>query len=105
MVVATIPDLSCVLELATFGSGVTYKGNSAKNGDNIQIRASSNTQDKSGIVATTTKGYVRSVEVATITAERDLDVYGSNDAYSGPADLYGDAKALLSEHSILRLRA
>ena len=81
--------------LATFGSGVTYKGNSAKNGDNIQIRASSNTQDKSGIVATTTKGYVRSVEVATITAERDLDVYGSNDAYSGPADLYGDAKGTL----------
>jgi hypothetical protein len=80
---------------ATFGSGITYKGNSAKNGTDIQVRASSGTQVKSGIVATTTKGYVRSVEVASITAERNLDVYGSNEAYSSPADLYGDAAGTL----------
>ena len=74
-------------EKNTFGSGITYSGNTAKNVTDIQVRSDNN---NSGIVATTTKGYVRSVAVASMTAERTINVYGSNNAYSSPADLYNE---------------
>lgn len=79
-------------ELNTFGSGITYSGNSAKNGTNIQIRSD---KSSSGIVSTTTLGYVRSVVISSMQADRTLDVYGSNNAYTNPTDLYGDNKGTL----------
>lgn len=78
-------------------SGNTYAGNSAGSNNSIQLRASSSTQAKSGIVVTTSASskVARTVEVSwntnTIT-QRSLKIFGKNTAYESPADLYGDAK-------------
>ena len=77
-------------------SGAVYAGNTAKNYEAIQIRSKNN---DSGIVSTTSGGYVKSVKIVlnsnTVSA-REIQVYGSNSAYTSAADLYGeDAGTLL----------
>ncbi|MBR4251461.1 MAG: hypothetical protein IKQ15_04070 [Kiritimatiellae bacterium] len=80
---------------ATGDSGTKYAGQSAGGNDSIQLRATS----PAGIVITESAGS----DVASVTVEwndataekRSLEIYGSADAYAGPADLYGDAKGEL----------
>jgi hypothetical protein len=73
-------------------SGAVYAGNSAGGNESIQLRA----KDNSGIVTTTTgTGKVSKVTLTwnSNTADgRSVKVYGKNTAYTGSADLYGDAK-------------
>ncbi len=74
------------------GSSAVYAGNTAGGNDAIQMRSNNN---NSGIVSTTSGGKLAKVEVVwnTNTAdERKLDIYGSNTAYTSPADLYDEAK-------------
>ncbi len=56
---------------ATNGGGLQYKSN-----DNV-----------SGIVSTTSGGRIKSVKI-TFHANAQMDIYGSNAAYSAPSDLY-----------------
>ena len=80
---------------ATGDSGTKYAGNSAGGNTSIQL----NTGSPKGIVITESAGS----DVASVTVEwndataekRSLEIYGSADAYAGPADLYGDAKGEL----------
>ena len=74
-------------------SDAVYAGNSnaATNINYIQLRNTS----PSGIVSTTSGGVVRKVEIVwanNTTAGRTITVYGSNDAYTGPSDLYNSSK-------------
>ena len=76
-------------------SGATYEGNSAGgNKDNISIQLRSS-ESTSGIVTTKTGGIVKKIVVkwnSGTTEGRTLDIYGKNDAYLSPNDLYGDKK-------------
>lgn len=71
-------------------SDAIYYGNSAKNYDAIQIRSKNN---DSGIVSTTSGGNVKSVKIvlnSNTGSTREIQVYGSNSAYTNAADLYGE---------------
>ena len=71
----------------TSNSGVKYSGESNKIDDYIQIRNS----NPSGIVSTTSGGYVRKVALTwkgSNGSGRKLIVFGKNSAYSGPSELY-----------------
>lgn len=71
-------------------SGAVYAGQSAGDKSSIQLRSKNN---NSGIVTTTTGGKARKVVVtwhADTVDGRTLDIYGSNEAYTSPTELYGD---------------
>lgn len=73
-------------------SGAVYKGQSAGDKDSIQLRYSNS---NSGIVSSVSGGYIKAVTVAwhaDNTTGRTLNVYGSNDAYTDPTDLYDSSK-------------
>lgn len=70
-----------------FGSGAVFSGNSAGGSQSIQVRST----NPSAIVSTKSAGMVRKIEVewnSKTTEGRTLDIYGSNKAYSKPANLY-----------------
>ena len=76
----------------TSNSNAVYAGNSAGDNESIQLRTKNS---ESGIVTTTSGGKVKKVTVAwnsTTSAERTLDVYGSNTAYTAASDLYENSK-------------
>lgn len=70
-------------------SGSTFVGHSYPNSTGyIQLRTSGS---KSGIVMTSSSGIVDSISVewnSSTTSGRTLNVYGKNEAYSDPSDLY-----------------
>lgn len=69
-------------------SDAFYAGNSAGQYSSIQLRSNNN---NSGIVSTTSGGKVSKITVvwnSNTTADRTLDIYGSNTAYSSASDLY-----------------
>lgn len=69
-------------------SNAVYAGNSAGGNSSIQLRSDKNT---SGIVATTSGGKVRKIKVtwnSNTAANRTLDIYGKNTAYSAASELY-----------------
>lgn len=75
-------------------SGAKYAGNSAGGNDSIQLRKSSDSQAKSGIVSTKSGGKVKKVIIewnSNTVAGRTLNIYGSNTAYTSPDQLYGDS--------------
>ena len=77
-------------------SDAVYAGNSAGGNNAIQLRKSSDTQAKSGIITTTSGGKAKKVVVtwnSNTTSGRTLNVYGSNSAYSSVDNLYTDATA------------
>ena len=66
-------------------SSARYAGNSAKNGNNIQLNSSS----PKGIVSTTSGGTISSVKITVGSSNtKTINVYGKNTAYSSAADLY-----------------
>ena len=73
-------------------SGVNYVGNCAGRYNSVQLQSGSG----SGIVSTANT-YGANVVSITVTWEsntaddRTIDVYGKNEAYSGPSDLYANA--------------
>ena len=74
----------------TSKSSAVYAGNSAGSYNSIQLRS---TTDKghSGIVTTVSGGKVKKISIdwnSNTAAARELWVYGSNTAYTSPADLY-----------------
>lgn len=70
-------------------SNAVYAGNSAKDSSgNIQLRSKNS---ESGIVSTTSGGYVKSVKINVGSGTKTVDVYGSNSAYESAEDLYGSA--------------
>ena len=81
-------------DLEGSSTGAIYAGNSKKSTAGvIQFRASSDEQDPSAVVSTTSGGTVRSVRVtwgSEVTVSRTIDIYGSNTAYSDAGDLYGE---------------
>ena len=65
-----------------------YAGNTAGN-NGIQMRNS----DNSGIVSTTSAGLIRTIKISwnnSTAANRSVNVYGSNTAYTEASNLYGD---------------
>lgn len=80
-------------EDVVYPSGITYAGNNSGNYGTIQLRDGSN----SGLVSTDNP-FDREAKKIILkwdehnSAGRQVEVYGSNDAYSSPADLYGAAK-------------
>lgn len=74
----------------TISSTAVYAGNNAGGNSAIQLRSSSN----SGIITTGSGGKVRKIEVewnSNTSADRTLDVYVKNTAYSATSDLYATA--------------
>lgn len=71
-------------------SDAKYAGNSAKdNSGNIQLRSKNS---NSGIVSTTSGGTVKSVKITVGSGTNNVDVYGSNTAYTAASDLYNNSK-------------
>lgn len=71
----------------TLDSGVVYKSLSAGDHNSIQLRSKEN----SGIVTTTSIGTVDLIEITFNTNtenDRVIDIYGSHEPFSSPADLY-----------------
>ena len=67
-------------------SSARYAGNSAKSSSGgIQMRSKNS---NSGIVSTVSGGRVKSVTITVESGSNKIDVYGSNTAYTGAADLY-----------------
>ena len=69
-------------------SSAVYAGQSAGGNNAIQLRTTNN---NSGIVTTKSGGYVKKVVVtwnSNTAADRTLNVYGKNSAYSAATDLY-----------------
>ncbi len=67
-------------------SSARYAGNSAKSSSGgIQMRSKNS---NSGIVSTVSGGKVKSVKITVESGSNTIDVYGSNTAYTGAADLY-----------------
>ncbi len=69
-------------------SGAVYAGQSARNGDNIQLRSKNS---NSGIVSTTSGGAIASVTITVGSGTGTIDVYGKNSAYSSASDLFGSS--------------
>lgn len=68
-------------------SSAVYAGQSHKNGEAVQLRATS----PSGIISTASAGKLKKIVVewaSNTTSGRTLNVYGKNTAYSTAADLY-----------------
>lgn len=77
----------------TVNSSAVYAGNNAGGNSSIQLRSKNN---DSGIITTTSGGNIAKVRVEwnnNTTNGRALNVYGSNNAYNSPADLYDDETA------------
>ena len=76
-------------------SGAKYAGNSASDYSSIQLRSNEN---NSGIVTTASGGNVSFVNVTwnshtSTSGNRQVDIYGKNEAYDSPADLYSTGTA------------
>lgn len=77
----------------TATSNAVYAGQSAGGNEAIQLRSSNS---NSGVISTTSGGKLAKVTVtwnSSTAAERTLDVYGSNTAYTNPTDLYNSTKS------------
>jgi len=75
----------------TSNSDAVYAGNSAGSNDAIQLRSKNS---NSGIVSTTSGGYVRTVTIKwndNTDATRTIDIYGNNTAYTTASNLYGNS--------------
>ena len=71
-------------------SDAVYAGSSAGGNDAVQLRASNN----SGIISTTSGGKVKKITVtwnSNTAADRTLDIYGNNTAYTATSNLYSSA--------------
>ena len=76
-------------------SDAVYAGNSAASNSTIQLRSNNS---NSGVISTKSGGYVRKIAVKwnTGTADgRTLNIYGKNEAYTSPTQLYGTEKGTL----------
>jgi len=76
--------------LAGSASDAIYSVQAAGSNESIQLRSNNN---NSGIVSTTSGGTVKKVTVTwqeSTAADRTLNIYGSNTAYTAPSDLYGN---------------
>ena len=76
----------------TATSSAVYAGNSAGGNESIQLRSNAS-KDAAGIITTTSGGKATKVIVAWhngTAADRTLNVYGKNSAYSAVADLRGE---------------
>lgn len=72
-------------------SDAVYAGQSAATDNTIQLRSKNS---NSGVITTATGGTIKSVEVtfnSKTVAERVLNLYASNAAFTSPADLYDAA--------------
>ena len=79
---------------ATGTSGAKYAVQAYGKQEYIQIRSNNS---NSGIIVTASGGYVKSITIAYNTEKTgdkagEIDVYAKDEAYSTPADLYGDNK-------------
>ena len=85
---------------ATDGSSAVYAGQSAGGDSYIQLRATT----PSGIVSTTSGGKLKKITVewdSSTASGRTLDVYCTNTAYSGGADLYNQSNGPDKKGSIV----
>ena len=72
-------------------SSAVYAGQSAGSYNSIQLRSNNN---NSGVVTTASGGKITKVSVvwnSNTAADRKLDVYGKNSAYTDPSDLYDNS--------------
>ena len=79
----------------TATSAAVYAGQSAGGNDAIQLRSNNN---NSGIVTTTSGGKVTKVAItwnSNTAADRTVNVYGNNSAYSAATELYSSSQGTL----------
>lgn len=70
-------------------SSAQYAGNSAKNtSGHIQLRS----KNSSGICSSVSGGVVSSVKITVGSGSKQIDIYGSNKAYTNAGDLYDSSK-------------
>lgn len=85
------PGISYTDVTATGQSGTHYVAQMAGGNSSIQLRS---TNSNSGIVTTTSIGTVKSISIKwnenTTNDTRVVDVYGNNQAYTAPTQLYND---------------
>ena len=75
----------------TSNSSAVYAGQSAGGNSAIQLRSNNS---NSGIVTTVSGGKVTKITVvwnSNTAADRTINIYGSNTAYTSPTELYGDS--------------
>ena len=75
----------------TGASGAVYAGNSCGNYSSIQLRSKNS---NSGIVSTASGGKIKSITVtwnSNTLADRTLDIYGKNTAYTSASELYNSS--------------
>ena len=85
----------------TATSDAIYAGNSAGSNNSIQLRST----DSSGIISTTSGGKVKKVVVEwnnNTVADRTLDIYVNNSAYTATSDLYNSSKYGTKAGSIVK---
>lgn len=75
----------------SMASGAEYEVYAYGQQDFIQIRTTNN---NSGVVSTTSGGYVKSVQIVQNKEKgtKQVDIYGSNTAFASPADLFNAEK-------------
>ena len=75
-------------------SDAIYAGSTAKNTANSESNIQLRDSNSSGIVSTTSGGYVSSIEISwtgNTAAGRVISIYGSNEAYTSAGDLYSNS--------------
>lgn len=73
-------------------SGAEYTGYSATNGNNIQLNYNTDASKNYGIVTTKSGGKVKSVTITVGSGTNQVNIYGSNTAYTTTSDLYNTSK-------------
>jgi len=73
-------------------AGVAYKAQANGGTSCIQIRTD---KSNSGVVSTTSGGYIKSVQIIQNAEKeaKEVQIYGSNTAFTAPTDLYDAAKS------------
>ena len=84
-------------------SGTVYAGKTATDGGNMKLAGGAGT-DQAGIINTTSVGYIRQIVIqwsTTNSADKVINVYGTNVAWKDVSDLYnGDSKTVSDEDII-----
>lgn len=83
-------------------SGTSYAGKTATEGGNMKLAGGSG-NDQAGIVNMTSVGYIRQVVIkwAANSADKTINVYGTNVPWNGVSDLYNGADKTVSDGDVI----
>ncbi len=84
-------------------SGTIYAGKTATDNGNMKL-AGGTGSDQAGIINTTSVGYIRQIIIEWGTdnsADRTINVYGTNVAWNGVSDLYNGTSKTVTDNDII----